>query len=78
LHFFKSVKQADAEKSEESRQKKNCLAMKKLNLEQMEKINGGLTRRQAGCFYLGLATGIASGMNPVVGGLSTLACFLLH
>jgi hypothetical protein len=52
--------------------------MKKLNLEQMEKINGGLTSRQAGCFYLGLATGIASGMNPIVGGLSTLACFLLH
>ena len=52
--------------------------MKKLNLEQMEKIKGGFSSRQTGCFYFGLAAGIASGMNPVVGGLSTLACFLLH
>jgi hypothetical protein len=52
--------------------------MKKLNFEQMEKITGGLTKRQAGCFYLGLAAGVASGLNPVVGGLTTLACFLLH
>jgi hypothetical protein len=52
--------------------------MKKLSFEQMESLKGGLTKRQAGCFYLGLAAGIASGMNPIVGGLSTLACFLLH
>jgi hypothetical protein len=72
------VLQAEAEKPEPSRQKKNCLAMKKLSFEQMERVNAGFTQRQVGCFYLGLATGIASGMNPVVGGLSTLACFLLH
>jgi hypothetical protein len=52
--------------------------MKKLSFEQMESLKGGLTKRQVGCFYLGLAAGIASGMNPIVGGLSTLACFLLH
>jgi hypothetical protein len=54
--------------------------MKKLDLEQMSQVNAGgwLTNRQVGCFYLGLAAGIASGLNPVVGGLSTLACFLLH
>jgi hypothetical protein len=52
--------------------------MKKLELEQMNNVFGGLTARQAGCFYFGLAAGIASGMNPVVGGLSTLACYLLH
>jgi hypothetical protein len=52
--------------------------MKKLSLEQMESLNAGLTSRQAGCFYLGLAAGIASAMNPVVGGLTTLACFFLH
>lgn len=67
-----------AEKPEKSRQNKKCLAMKTLNLEQMERIEGGLTKRQVGCFYLGLAAGVASGLNPVVGGLSTLACFLLH
>lgn len=52
--------------------------MKTLNFEQMENLKGGLTKRQVGCFYLGLAAGIASGLNPVVGGLSTLACFMLH
>lgn len=44
----------------------------------MEKIEGGLTKRHVGCVAMGLATGIASGMNPVVGGLTTLACFLLN
>ena len=52
--------------------------MKKLNLEQMQKINGGLTKRQLGCTALGLAAGIASGFNPIVGGLTTLGCFLLN
>jgi hypothetical protein len=33
--------QAEAEKPEQSRQKKNCLAMKTLNLEQMESVLGG-------------------------------------
>jgi len=72
------VIQAAAEKPEKSRYQKNCLAMKKMELEQMEMVNGGFTNRQVGCFYLGLAAGIAAMMNPVVGGLSTLACFLLH
>lgn len=52
--------------------------MKTLSLEQMESLKGGLTSRQAGCFYLGLAAGIGSGMNPLVGGLTTLACLYLH
>ena len=52
--------------------------MKKLSLEEMEKLKGGFTSRQLGCFYLGLAAGIASGLNPVVGGLTTLACYLIN
>ena len=53
--------------------------MKKLSTEQMESLNGGgwLTSRQVGCFYLGLAAGIAAVMNPVVGGLTTLGCLLI-
>jgi hypothetical protein len=41
--------QADAEKPEQSRQKKNCLAMKTLNLEQMEKVSGGSMAKVLGC-----------------------------
>jgi hypothetical protein len=52
--------------------------MKTLTLEQMEAINGGLTKRHWGCFLTGLAAGVASGLNPVVGGLATAACFLLN
>jgi hypothetical protein len=52
--------------------------MKTLSFEQMENLKGGLTKRQVGCFYLGLAAGIASGLNPVVGGLTTFTCFLLN
>jgi hypothetical protein len=52
--------------------------MKKLSFDQMELIEGGsLTNRQWGCALKGLAAGIASGMNPIVGGLVTTACFLL-
>jgi len=70
--------QAEAEKPEQSRQKKNCHAMKTLNFEQMESLKGGwLTNRQVGCFYLGLAAGIAAALNPVVGGLTTLGCLLI-
>ena len=71
--------QAEAEKPEQSRQKKICLAMKTLNFEQMESLKGGrwLTNRQVGCFYLGLAAGIAAALNPVVGGLTTLGCLLI-
>lgn len=51
--------------------------MKKLELTEMENLEGGLTPRQVGCGVYGLAAGIASGMNPLVGGLTTLACFLV-
>ena len=52
--------------------------MKTLSLEQMESIKGGMTARHWGCFLTGLAAGVASGMNPIVGGLVTTACFLLN
>jgi hypothetical protein len=52
--------------------------MKRLDLSQMENLVGGFTNRQIGCFYLGLSAGIAAGCNPVVGGLTTLACFFLN
>ena len=54
--------------------------MKELSFEQMENVSGRikLTDRHKGCFTLGLATGIAAGMNPIVGGLTTLACFWLY
>ncbi|MDR0573947.1 MAG: hypothetical protein LBG96_07975 [Tannerella sp.] len=53
--------------------------MKKLNFEQMEVVRGGVSRaaRNAGCAALGLAAGIASGCNPLVGGLTTLGCMLI-
>lgn len=50
--------------------------MKKLELNQMENLNGGLTNRQWSCAMSGLAAGIGAGMNPFVGGLVTAACFL--
>jgi L-cysteine desulfidase len=53
--------------------------MKKLNLNEMVAIEAG-TRRQeivAGCAALGLAAGIAAGLNPLVGGLTTLGCILI-
>ena len=58
--------------------------MKTLELNQMENIEGGcdrcwgggLTNRDWGCAALGLAAGIASGFNPLVGGLTTLGCML--
>lgn len=52
--------------------------MKKLSLEEMESLKGGLTARHWGCFLTGLGAGIATGMNPIVGGLATAACFLLE
>lgn len=52
--------------------------MKKLEMNQMETIEGGLTNGQrAGCAAYGLAAGIASGFNPLVGGLTTLGCMLM-
>lgn len=51
--------------------------MKKMSLESMEMIVGGCDSSQnMGCAALGLAAGIASGMNPLVGGLTTLGCML--
>ena len=52
--------------------------MKKMSFEVMERIVGGRTRseRNAGCMALGLAAGIASGLNPLVGGFTTLGCML--
>jgi len=60
--------------------------MKTLELKQMEELEGGswwsdnstfTPEQQAGCAVYGLAAGIASGLNPIVGGLTTLGCFLL-
>jgi hypothetical protein len=57
--------------------------MKKLELNQMENLEGGLERgrlldtRDAGCFAYGMAAGIASGLNPLVGGLTTFACYMM-
>ncbi|MBB6273146.1 hypothetical protein HDF26_003606 [Pedobacter cryoconitis] len=54
--------------------------MKKLNLDQMESINGGTNNgRLYGCAVLGLAAGIASTVfAPLVGGLTTAACYMLN
>lgn len=52
--------------------------MKKLQTTQMSLIQGGLTSRQWGCTLAGLAAGFASGLNPIVGGLTTASCFLLN
>jgi hypothetical protein len=54
--------------------------MKKLELTQMENLIGGLralNKRDYGCGAYGLAAGIAAGCNPLVGGLTTLGCYLL-
>jgi len=54
--------------------------MKKLELTQMENLMGGLRpldKRDYGCGAYGLAAGIAAGCNPLVGGLTTLGCYLL-
>ena len=52
--------------------------MKKLELNQMENLEGGLTARHWGCALTGLSAGLAAGCNPLVGGLATAACFLLN
>jgi hypothetical protein len=53
--------------------------MKTLDLNQMEQLQGGrpLNSRDYGCGAYGLAAGIAAGFNPLVGGLTTLGCYLL-
>lgn len=50
--------------------------MKKLELSQMEGLEGGLAPRDWSCAMSGLAAGIAAGCNPLVGGLVTAACYL--
>lgn len=51
--------------------------MKNLSFEQMEQISGGFfSDCSIGCGLLGLAAGIASGMNPLIGGLTTAGCML--
>ena len=61
----KFVLQADAEKPEQSRQKKNCLAMKTLNFEQMESLKAGRSY-----FWDDLACGLGGGMDgAIIGGL---------
>ncbi|WP_167018871.1 hypothetical protein [Chitinophaga sp. Cy-1792] len=42
----------------------------------METILGGEAGASYGCAMLGLAAGIGAGMNPLVGGLTTLGCML--
>ncbi|WP_123912064.1 hypothetical protein [Flavobacterium sp. AJR] len=39
---------------------------------------GSSTSREWGCALTGLAAGVAAGLNPLVGGLATAACFLLN
>lgn len=54
--------------------------MYQLNSLQMENLIGGRpsrANRNAGCAAMGLAAGIAAGLNPLVGGLTTLGCMLI-
>ena len=60
--------------------------MKKLELNQMEEINGGISRlqRNAGCGAMGLAAGISTTATiigfwagPIVGGLTAAGCIML-
>jgi hypothetical protein len=44
----------------------------------LEIAGGSMTNRQWGFFMVGLSTGITSGMNPLVRGLTTAGCFLLN
>jgi hypothetical protein len=59
--------------------------MKELSFEKMVAIYGGSWwtinhswAQHGGCAALGIAAGIASGLNPFVGGLTTLGCYLLE
>jgi hypothetical protein len=68
------VIQAAAEKPEKSRYQKNCLAMKKMELEQMEDVNGGMSCGMALALYgaaLIGAAGATGGLFIAVG-LATL------
>jgi len=52
--------------------------MRKMSLESIEMIIGGVSRseKNAGCAASGLADGIASGLNLLVGGLTPFGCLL--
>ena len=54
------------------------MKMKKLNFNELDLLVGGVTRteRNTDCVALALAAGIASGLKPLVGGLTTLNCML--
>ncbi|GEM_PF-5560835 len=49
-----------------------------MSLESIEMIIGGVSRseKNAGCAASGLADGIASGLNLLVGGLTPFGCLL--
>jgi lactobin A/cerein 7B family class IIb bacteriocin len=68
--------QVDAEKPEMSRQKKKCLAMKKLDFEQMEGIQGGRSSPEfiIMCGIMSAALGtVTFGLGFVAG----VACLVL-
>lgn len=69
------VSQAEAEKPKQSRQKKNCLAMKTLNLEQMVDIEGGKNCGKAGAIMdiAGGVLAIVALCNPITGLIGGLA-----
>ncbi|WP_026714308.1 hypothetical protein [Flavobacterium daejeonense] len=51
----------------------------RLTFVEMENIMAGSGSSTLwGCALSGLAAGVASGMNPLVGGLTTAACFYLN
>ncbi|MFZ5431811.1 MAG: hypothetical protein ACOZDD_16430 [Bacteroidota bacterium] len=58
--------------------------MKTLSIETMENMYGGgwwtsnhSWSQHGGCAAYAIAAGIASGLNPIVGGLTMLGCYLL-
>jgi hypothetical protein len=63
--------QADAEKPEQSRQKKNCIAMKTMTLEQMNDVHGGSWRAILLCAGIGAMYALA---NPVAGLAAAIIC----
>jgi hypothetical protein len=78
--------QAEAEKPEQSRQKKNCLAMKTLNLEQMEGVKAGSLKSALSCVSqvtggMGTLGGVAAiltfGTNPIGWGIFALGAISL-
>jgi hypothetical protein len=71
----KFVLQADAEKPEQSRQKKNCLAMKTLNFEQMVHIEGGIDKESLIGLMCGATLAFAcSGILAPLAGATGAGC----